>query len=219
MAVLMVVSACSSDEISVILSENGELVVKMIDETSQPVAGERMLLYAVNSSAVLKSGLTDEAGMIDFGTMNVGSYYLETEYKAKANVYYSIGDMVQVVSNNKSTHEIALGANYKEEVQIQVYQNASSDGAADAKVYIVQYNDDTDDILNNLDGKAWSEITSLAIDNGSTNDKGLVIFNVPVGYSYYVFLENTGNDGFDTYNSTSTIRLGNGDVLTVSQLP
>jgi len=74
----------------------------LLDEEQQPLAYAHAILFAVNDSSMVKSGITNEEGMFQLKSIPKGSYYLECSMLGYENMH--IKDIILKVNQN-----LALG--------------------------------------------------------------------------------------------------------------
>jgi len=192
--------ACNKDEdLTVTLVQNGKLALTLVDDEGNFIPGAEVKLF--QGSGELDAMVSGEEGSVDFGTLNVGTYYVTVEAELD-NKEYEFSKAVQVVTGATKQYEVNV-ENYVGDVSLQIKNSSTGEDLefSGMKTILVKKNDE----YENAEG--LSELINLAIDALETDANGEVLYEeVPVGIYAIIF-----HDDDEVISSTS-INVSKGDV-------
>jgi hypothetical protein len=206
-ALIMFLSACQKDKITVTLNTSGSLTVQIADNTGNKFQNIKVHLYTYissNGSQVLYSGeldskSTDANGNVNFGTLEAGSYYLVTDTVKNGNKKYLIAKAVQVISGNAKSL-VLNPLEYIGTIRLHVNIYTSGTDTLDRttlKVALVNYKD-----YVSKDNR--QKVINKAVDIESCDANGYVEFkNVPSNIQYYAYVYINNNDTIGAWSGGS----------------
>ena len=220
LAVVVAISGCKEDQLSVLIDESGELTVKILDEAGEPIDSVFVALYSTKDDwDIIKVVETNDRGEADFGRLIAQEYWMEAEVKAPDNNYlvHDLREYVNVVTANSTTHEVQLGApEHIGQWEITVVDNsAEANPVSGAKVYAIQNNYITDMGYY----KDWDDYKAIAAYVWETNAEGKIIVNIPANRSYTVYLENVDGDWYDQSGDDYIDKDGEDEITLTRVLP
>jgi len=201
--------SCSDDsDMTVILKEAGKLKVEFT-QNGAPLIGTMVYLIPEMNGGEDKGNSyieyaidfkeTDEDGIVDFGEVNVGNYYVITEGVVVGSMTYNPVRIVQVVSDTKKEYTVEV-LDYKGTITLTVftydeyYELVPTSGI---KVAILPQ----EDVIY-----PYEDAIDFAFAEKTTNSDGIVTFELPSGYYYDAIIYTTDSYGviedIDNYSIT-----------------
>lgn len=203
LSVVMGLTACKEDELTVTIVENGNLTLTFVDNNGNFISDAEVTLY--QNETELEEVFTDENGQVNFGTLNVGPYNIEVEAEVNDRKY-EFYRAVQVVAGANKQYEINVES-FVGDMSVQFRngntgENVSFSGLNTA---VVTYED-----YENLSG--LEALLNAAVDTQTTDDEGNALYEgLPVGRYYVIYYK---DDNFIDANGSYYIEKNETDYVT-----
>lgn len=178
-------SCTKQDEITVNLVQQGNLQVKFVDNNNNPLTDVKVALnLGMYSSMEYDTKLTDAEGLVDFGELLNGMYYIGSEDIEIAGRKYNVIKPIQVTTGLKETIIINV-EEFVGDVELTINSIIGySDIDVVANVNVVLF--PVEEYSNEL---THSDIINGAYSSGVTDEEGkLSLENVPAYTNYLVYV-------------------------------
>ncbi len=186
---------CSKEKDELVLYEKkaGKLNIEVYQQDDEtPVANKLVKLYS--GSTEFKTEETDSKGKVDFGQLLQGNYTISlkdinlgTGNDLNEASVYNVNKIVQVMTDETTKEKINV-KDYVGSFYVTVIDLYTDSVYTDANIYLLKK-----DIYERHDYSIdnESDIIPYAIDQKTTDDKGMATFtDVPANYNYMFFVAN-----------------------------
>lgn len=181
---LAIFTSCKkTSNIDATVSVTGKLTYKLLDDAGKGLPNVRLKLRD-NNHHPLDSRTADKNGLVDFGELNAGNYFVFPESPTLNKVEYFIEDYLQIIpaeTKNKETKVSDYSGTFN--FTISAY-NKNNILAKDIGVLMIP----TSKFVYNPNPTAT--YFDVADYKGITNAKGFVSFKAPSDIIYTVYLYN-----------------------------
>lgn len=118
--ILLLFASCSQNGLeSITLNSSGNLGVKILDSSEQPVEEASVFLYNADGSQLYQRLLTDKNGLADFGAYNPDTYLMKVSTDADER-FFEFTQLTQVVSGVDKVLTLNL-AEYYAQLEVEIY--------------------------------------------------------------------------------------------------
>ncbi len=215
------------DDLNYTLNESGLLKVAINDVDGSPVKESKIYLYDFDvmtkltdihepfspELVAIKSGKSDNNGLIDFGKLNKGTYFIQGSFFNNEGKLFSIHQFVQIVAGETSQLTVNL-KDYQGSVSLTIKGSDDRNSSSSATIYnpIDSINVALIPTSNSATNMSFNNLIKNGIALGKTDAKGNILANnIPLGTYYVVaFYNDTCFDvlSSDTFiNSTSYLSI------------
>jgi len=196
-----ILTSCEkTTNVDVIVSTNGKLSYKLIDDSGKGVPNVKVSLYDIlgiytNYQVLLEERTTDATGVVDFGDLNPKTYFVRADSAIVNNVGYMVQEHVQVTTGDgkqKETKVSDFSGTLNVTVQSYNSQRLRNIGIAVVPANRFDYRSDTNYFLRVADFKVL------------TDDTGTVILKIPSDKEYVLYFYNSvTNASYNNYQYVS----------------
>jgi hypothetical protein len=209
-AMIVGLSACQKDNITVSLNTAGALSVQLADSTGKTYPNVKIHLFnyspVVAKSAIYHEELdvkvTDMNGTVSFGPLEPGIYNVVTDTIKKGNLNYLISKTIQVPTG-ESKNVVLNPFDYVGTVKLTLFiaTNGHADTLVRTQMRIALVNgSDFSGLLNR------GQVLSRAVSVKSFDADGNVEFdNLPAGIGYYAYIYINDNDTTGAWATNGSI--------------
>ena len=175
------------------IKDSGTLTVKLVDNNNSPLPDIKIKLYNQQSpiydvksnlinlyGSILDDGKTDNNGVVNFGELNAGTYYIEADTPKVNGVKYHPQKAFQVIANHSKKITINV-EEYTGTLQMLFLNLTNLTPFQDLTVLLVPSE-------NYISNSTIDNYTTLAEYNTTTDASGYVTFKLPSDRFFYVIV-------------------------------
>ncbi len=208
MTILLLFSCSKDNDITVTLKTDGSLSVKLIGNNESPISGTKVSLYVGSASgSCLDSYITNGSGVVDFGAVLSGTYYVVADTPKIDGIKYKPGKLIQVPSGIDKNLVINV-QDYIGTLSVKINKAAYLGGGAFTNLDIILVPSE----LYNASYSVTTLITKAEFAS-KTDAQGVATFTNPSSRDYRLIVYNSRKT---KKNALTVVNLSKGELKTLT---
>lgn len=208
MTILLLFSCSKNNDITVTLKTDGSLSIKLTDNNENPISGTKVSLYIGSASgSFLDSYITNGKGVVDFGDVLSGTYYVAADTPKVDGIKYKPGKLIQIPSGIDKNLVINV-QDYIGTLSVKINKAAYLGGGAFVNLDVILVPIE----LYNASYSVTTLITRAEFAS-KTDTHGVVTFTNPSSRDYRLIVYNSRKT---KKNALTVVNLSKGELKTLT---